>query len=252
MVPHLLLYWVRGAPLRFFAHWLLASSRARTSMGENRVHFTHPPCCDLANEAYSPITVMQQFYAKVLRSGSRWLRVLEEYVNDPTLWPEFKHRFRRHIAQSKCEINRRHSARLKKWNFHLARLVDNRLTMAERVTTAEAALAAYARRCCMEEDYALRLMKLKFMEDVVSMMSSTAQLVILSIYWCVNLTSALAECQHARNHNLLHKFNAWHIFAANCTNADSKAMLGATAQNTKDGKLFRVTAAGASKDCKKA
>jgi hypothetical protein len=187
----------------------------------------------------------------VVRSGSRWLRVLEEYVNDPTLWPEFKHRFRRHICQCKCEINRRHSARLRKWNWRLARLVDNRLTCAERVATAEAALAAYVRRCCMEEDFALRIMMFKFMVDVASMMSSTAQLVLLSIYWSVNLTTALAECQHARNHYLLNSKNAWHTFAANATNADGKAMLGATQQNTKGGKGHTmVTAAGASMNYK--
>ena len=248
MVPNLLLFWVRCAPLRFFSYWLLSSSRSRTSVGEDRLkHLTHPAACDLTNETYSPITVMQQFLAKVVRSGSRWLQVLEKYVNDPTLWPEFKHRFRRHICQCTCEINRRHSARLKKWNWLLARLVDNRLTWAERVATAEAALAAYVRRCCMEEDFALRIMRFKFMVDVASMMSSTAQLVLLSIYWSVNLTTALAECEHARNHNLLHKFNAWHVFAANCTNADGKAMLGAKKQNTKGSTT--VTAAGASMDC---
>ena len=251
MVPNLLLFWLRGAPLRFLSYWLLESSRARTSVGADTLtRFTHPPACDLVNERYSPITVMQQFYAKVLRAGSRWLQVLEKYVNDPTLWPEFKHRFRRHIGQCMCEINRRHSSRFRKWNWSLARLVDNRLPWAERVATAEAALAAYVRRCCMEEDYARRLMAFKFMEDVVSMMSSTAQLVLLSIYWSVNLTTALAECEHARNHHLLHSLNGFHLFAANCANADGKAMLGATGQNTKSN--LTVTAAGVSQnDCKK-
>lgn len=249
MVPTTLLYWVRGAPLRFFAHWLLGASRMRTSLGEDRAkHFKFPPACDLTNEAYSPVTVMQQFYAKVLRSGSRWLHVLERYVDDPALWPEFKHRFRRHIGQANCEVNRRHSDRLARWNFWLARLVDSRLTLAQRVETAEQALAAFARKCCMEEDFALRLMLLPFMSSVDLMLSPTAQMVILAIYWTQELTTALAECEHARNHGLLHKQNAWHLFAANCTMADSKAMFGTGSQKSPSSRCT-VTSDGISTEC---
>jgi hypothetical protein len=239
MVPNALLYWVRGAPLRFFAHWLLHASRMRTSVGADGLkHIKYPPACDLTNDQYSPITVMQQFYAKVLRSSSSscpltWLKVLERYVNDPALWPEFKHRFRRHIAQAACEVERRHTNRFKKWNFYLARLVDGRLTNAERVQTAEDALAAFAGQCCMEEDFARRIMSFAFMWSVVAMLGPIAQIVLLAIYWTQEVTTALAECEHARNHNLLHKHNSWHLFAANCTIADSKAMLGTSAQKSK-------------------
>jgi hypothetical protein len=238
MVPNALIYWVRGAPLRFFAHWLLHCSRMRTSVGADGLkHIKYPPACDLTNDQYSPITVMQQFYAKVLSSSSScpltWLKVLERYVNDPALWPEFKHRFRRHIAQATCEVERRHTNRFKKWNFYLARLVDGRLTNAERVQTAEDALAAFARHCCMEKDFALRIMSFAFMLSVVEMLGPIAQIVLLAIYWTQEVTTALAECEHARNHNLLHKHNSWHLFAANCTLADSRAMLGTRAQKSK-------------------
>ena len=163
---------------------------------------------------------MQQFYGMIICDDSRWLWVLEQYhVNNPEGWADFKANFRRYIAQCSCEVNRRHSARFNRWNFLMSRLVDGRLSYDERIHTADACRSAHARGCCMEEDCATRLMNLPCMNSIVSMLDITAQLILLAVFWSFNLTTAVAECLHARNHNILHPRNAWAVFAANCTTA---------------------------------
>lgn len=65
-----------------------------------------------------------------------------------------------------------------------------------------------------------------FMQTVDGVFGARAQATLLSIYWLFPITTALAECVHARNAQLLHKFNAFPTFAANTCMADSKAMSG--------------------------
>ena len=195
---------------------------------------------------------MQQFYGLIICSGSKWLRLLELYVGDAERWPAFMHKFRRRIAQVSCEINRRHVARLSRWNFWIARIVDNRLSMQDRIRTAEAALAAKQRGCCMEAGFALRLFALWFTQSIYSIFEATAQIVMLAIFWSVDLTTALAECQHARDHNFLHKLNGWSFFAANSVTACSKAMLSPNTKRNEKTDDLTITEAGATHNQSKA
>ena len=68
-VPSLLLLWVTTAPQRFMSHWLLGMSRLLVP-GAKATLF--PPVCDLVNLEWSPVTVCQQFFSRIITAGSEW------------------------------------------------------------------------------------------------------------------------------------------------------------------------------------
>ena len=67
---------------------------------------------------------------------------------------------------------------------------------------------------------------------------------LLAGNWADVLTTALAECQHARNRRMLHFQNAFSFFAALCMLADAKGAIGKSGRKKTTAKPVVVTASG--------
>jgi len=222
MVARLLILWVRTGPVRHLSHWLLYNSRQQSPINANEDTSGPklPPCCDLVNDEFSPVVTMQQFYSEIMADGSDWQRVVQGYAPEANC-DEIRNDFRRQNGAAASEAHRRHTWRLRRWPFPLARTIDHRLPTRMRESTCFDWIRS--KKCCNDAGLGRRLKHRDCWNHVSEMMDVTAQLLLIAIFYAICLTTALAECTHARNQQLSHFQNCWGLFSAFCTRADALA-----------------------------
>ena len=80
------------------------------------------------------------------------------------------------------------------------------------------------------------------LERVEQLFGDTLQFLLLVCFWAAYLTTAVVECNHARNRRLIHHNHNWPMFSALCTLADAK---NANKVNMDTGKGTNVVSAKA-------
>jgi hypothetical protein len=236
-VPKLLLLWISCAPLRFFSHWLLGRSQTRTPFSAlNQKDDVHPPICDLVNEVWSPVTVMLQFWSNALCNTSVWLRILSDYAKIAGIDVDdfVVNNARRQLAQRHAEAHRRHRKRFQDWPWCFAIIVDHRVPLEQREAMGRRFLAACL--FCLDPGFLRKLRKVACFQTLAGMFDVSSQFFLWAVFWSIQVTTAIVECEHARNGRLLASLNAWAYFSANVANADSRSLLR-HARDTGVGKL---------------
>lgn len=80
----MLLFFLRSAPLRMIAQWLLSASSLSTPSREHSARQDgkrrYPPACDLVNPVHSVIVATQQYFATLLHSESPLYETFQQYV----------------------------------------------------------------------------------------------------------------------------------------------------------------------------
>ena len=243
----LLLFWIRSIPIRFMARYLLNSSKERTPFTKSgNSESQYPPMCDLTNHSYSPIIVALQFYSYVLTKTSVWFVLLAHYTAADANLEAFKHCIRRNIGQAAAEFHRRHAYRFGRWPFLSARLVDNRLSEDARLLTAYDYFDT--KECCHDKGMTTRLPKIFNIKEPGDLLQTSILIALAAIWWAAQLCTALVECEHARNRNLLHFLNSWSFFVAKALHADSKAFLKQKEEKPTVTKLGKRTSITVNKD----
>lgn len=218
----ILLLWIRGAGVRFMSAWCLDSCKEQTPFTKLRPN-AYPPMCDLTNAAYSPLTIILQFYSSILMASSEWVAIFKHFANEESNWQQYKHDVRRQIGQVIAEFHRRHVYRFGRWPFLLARLVDHRLSNIELSKTQKQFLST--RRCCFDKGLTFRMISIFNITDVASLMAECVLAMLGALWWAAQICTAAVECEHARNRNLMHFLNDWAFFCAKALHADSKSFL---------------------------
>lgn len=65
----------------------------------------------------------------------------------------------------------------------------------------------------------------RYFADITTIMSRPVQLFFMAFFWSISLTTAVVECAHARNRQLLHYLNSFAIFSGMCMIADGMQLL---------------------------
>ena len=109
-------------------------------------------------------------------------------------------------------------------------MIDDRLSMSDRTHAARKFVDS--NECCQDAGFGRRLKihYLEFFVSVATIMSLPATLFLQAFFWSLQLTTALAECEHARNRNLMQSMQNWSTFSALCVLSDARAMVGGQRQ----------------------
>ena len=197
----IVLYGIVLEPLRFLTKWLMLSSR---QVSDSRMP---PKLCTLTNPRCSPIRVIRQYYAGLLRGRSRrlilaWKKAgyssLEEWN---TREPKQAMLLKQLVLAADTWVYSRH-ADVRRFPYKLANVVDKRLSWSDRLNVANHFQMVQA--CCLDE-FGSRRLRQKLHEigvcDGESMFNPQAQNLIKAWVAGVSplLTCAGVENRHARN-----------------------------------------------------
>lgn len=229
-IPMFMLFWIRTAGIRFFSHWLLTYSRTRTpfndSFDDDPDYDHYPPIINLLNDTFSPIVVVIQFFGCLLVHSGDWVTILLLWKPDTFTDEEWLGIARRQFLAAQCEFHRRTSYRFSRWPWPIFLCVDDRMAWETRRGIMEMFVDHAKRKsCCLDPGWLRRMAALGKWTSVAILSSKVVRIVLWAVAWALALTTALAECTHARNRNLMHFLNNFAIFAAKCVHADVRSMV---------------------------